>query len=165
MPDYPVYVRTSTDNEEPLLKNHSSAEAVISVVISAQAQGWLRLHGFVVLPEALEMVMSPIRSSVSGVVGHIQAETIPLLAVLLPNAGLVWARRFTQLSLMTQQALDARLNILLLAPVANGIASKAEAYPYSSANPRYVSSVSIYAGFNRPEANGAATAPLPAGSQ
>jgi hypothetical protein len=149
-----MYIRMTTENEEPLLKNRSSAEAVISVVISAQSQGWLRLHGFVVLPEALEMVMSPIKQSVSGVVGHIQAETIPLLAVLLPNAGMVWARRFTQLSLTTQQALDARLNMLLLAPVANGISDRAESYPYSSANPRYAAAVSVYAGFAKAEPNG-----------
>jgi hypothetical protein len=149
----------TTENEGPLLKNPSSAEALIGVVISAQSQGWLRLHGFVVLPEALEMVMSPIKQSVSGVVGHIQAETIPLLAVLLPNAGMVWARRFMQLPLTTQQALDARLNMLLLAPVANGIVDRAEAYPYSSANPRYASAVSVYAGFAQAVVNGVAKEP------
>ena len=157
MLDYPVYVRMTTENEEPLFRNRSSAEAVISTVISAQSQGWLRLHGFIVLPEALEMVMSPLKQSVSGVVAHIQAETIPLLAILLPNAGQIWGRRFAQVSLTTQQALDARLNMLLLEPVANGIADKAESYPYSSANPRYVSSVSVYAGFVKAEANGAAS--------
>lgn len=156
MSDYPVYVRMTTENEEPLLKNHSSAEALISAVISAQAQGWLRLHGFVALPEALEMVMSPLRQGVSGVVGHIQAETIPLLAVILPNTGMVWARRFTQLPLTTQHALDARLNMLLLAPVANGIVDRAEVYPYSSANARYASVVSVYAGFTQAVANGVA---------
>jgi hypothetical protein len=149
MLDYPSYIRMSTENDAPLLNNRSSAEAVIGAVIGAQSQGWLRLHGFIVLPEALEMVMSPLKQSASGVVAHIQAETIPLLAVLLPNAGLVWARRFSQFSLTTQQALDARLEMLLLAPVANGIVEKAEMYPYSSANPRYAASVSVYSGFTR----------------
>lgn len=154
--EYPVFIRMATENEEPLLKNRSSAEAVISVVISAQMQGWMRLHGFVVLPEALEMVLSPIKQSVAGVVAHVQAETIPLLAVLLPNAGMIWGRKFTQISLMTQSALDARLSMMLLAPVANGIANSAETYPYSSANPRYASTVSVYAGFAK--ANGEAQA-------
>ena len=149
MSDFPVYLRITTENEEPLFNNRSSAEAVIGVVISAQMQGWMRLHGFVVLPEALEMVMSPIKQSVSGVAAHVQAETIPLLAVLLPNAGMIWERKFTQVSLTTQQALDARLNMMLLAPVANGIADKAIAYPYSSANPRYAAAVSVYAGFTK----------------
>lgn len=149
MLEYPAYIRMSTENDEPLLKNRSSAEAVIGVVIGAQSQGWLRLHGFIVLPEALEMVMSPLKQSASGVVAHIQAETIPLLAVLLPNAGLVWGRRFTHFSLTTQQSLEARLEMLLLSPVANGIVEKAEAYPYSSANPRYAASVTIYSGFTK----------------
>jgi hypothetical protein len=152
MLDFPSYIRMSTENDAPLLKNSSSAEAVIGMVIGAQSQGWLRLHGFIVLPDALEMVMSPLKQSASGVVAHIQAETIPLLVVLLPNAGLVWSRRFTQAALTTQQALDARLNMLLLAPVASGIVECAEAYPYSSANARYAASVSVYSGFAKVEA-------------
>lgn len=157
MSDFPAYIRMTTENEEPLLKHHSSAEAVISAVISAQMQGWMRLHGFVVLPEALEIVMSPIKQSVSGVIGQIQAETIPLLAVLLPNAGVVWARKFTQVALTTQPALDARLGMMLLAPVANSIVDMAEAYPYSSANPRYAATVSVYAGFTKPNGEAQAT--------
>lgn len=150
MSDSPFYIRMTTENDEPLLKHRSSAEAVISAVISAQMQGWMRLHGFVVLPEALEMVMSPIKQSVAGVVGQIQAETIPLLAVLLPYAGVVWGRKFTQVALASQPALDARLSMMLLAPVANSIVDSAEVYPYSSANPRYTSTVSVYAGFTKP---------------
>jgi hypothetical protein len=69
---------------------------------------------------------------------------------------MVWARRFTHLPLTTQQALDARLNMLLLAPVANGIVDRAEVYPYSSANARYASVVSVYAGFTQAVANGVA---------
>jgi hypothetical protein len=36
--------------------------------------------------------------------------------------------------------------MLLLAPVAGGIVDVASAYPYSSANPRYVATVSAYSG-------------------
>ena len=43
--------------------------------------------------------------------------------------------------------MNARLNMLLLAPVAHGLTETAEAYPYSSANPRYRSNVANYAGF------------------
>lgn len=151
MLDHPVYVRIPTENEELYFQNRSAAEAVISVVVSAQKQGWLRLHGFVVLPEALEMVMTPIKQGVSGVVAHIQAETIPLLTVLLPHAGMVWGRRFAHHDLTTQLALDARLKMLLLSPVAAGIVTAAEGFPYSSANARYSSMVVPYAGFARSE--------------
>lgn len=159
MLDHPVYVRIPTEDEAPYFRRQSAAEVVISVVMMAQQSGWMRLHGFVVLPEALEMVTSPIRQGVAGMVAHLQAETIPLLTVLLSDARLVWARRFTQIDLTTQRALDARLNMLLLAPVANGITSTAEEFPYSSANPRYRSTVSVYAGFMK--AAEAAT-PVPA---
>jgi hypothetical protein len=149
MLEHPVYVRIPTENDEPYFKNRSAAEAVISAVISAQKLGWLRLHGFVVLPDALEMVMTPIRQGVSGVVANIQAETIPMLTVLLPEAGMVWSHKFAHTALTSQIALDARMNMLLLSPVANSITEKAEDYPYSSANPRYFSMVSTYAGFQK----------------
>lgn len=149
MLENPIYVRIPTENDEPYFKNRSAAEAVISVVVSAQKLGWLRLHSFVVLPDALELVMTPIKQGVSGVVAHIQAETIPLLTVLLPEAGMVWARKFMHMQLATQLALDARINMLLLAPVANSITDTAEAYPYSSASPRYAANVSVFAGFQK----------------
>lgn len=158
MLDHPVYVRIPTEDESPYFRRQSAAEVVISVVMMAQQSGWMRLHGFVVLPEALELVTSPIKQGVAGMVAHLQAETIPLLTVLLNDARLVWARRFTQIDLTTQRALDARLNMLLLAPVANGITSTAEEFPYSSANPRYRSTVSVYAGFMK-AVEAAASAP------
>lgn len=158
MLDHPVYVRMPTEDENPYFKRQSAAEVVISVAMMAQQAGWMRLHGFVVLPEALEMVTSPIKQGVAGMVAHLQAETIPLLTVLLTDARFVWGRRYTQIDLTTQRALDARLNMLLLAPVANGITSTAEEFPYSSANPRYKSTVSVYAGFGLKNGSGADSA-------
>jgi hypothetical protein len=117
----------------------------------------MRLHGFVVLPEALEMVATPTKQGVTGLVAHLQSETIPLLAILLPGAGLIWEKRFMQIPLTTQRALDARLAMLLLAPVASGIVDMAASYPYSSANPRYTTTVSSYTGYEKP-LDGAETA-------
>lgn len=165
MLDHLIYIRLPAENEKPLFASHSAAETVISAVISAQKQGWLRLHGFCVMPEALEMVTTPIRQGVSGLVAHIQAETIPPLMVLLPQAGMVWARQYTQTSLTSQRALDARLEMLLLAPVAGGIVETAAQYPYSSANTRYIAMVAPYAGFQKltpPPAAVVIEAPRPA---
>lgn len=152
MSNQPVYLRIPTENEAPYFKNRSCAEAVIGVVIEAQKQEWMQLHGFVVLPEALEFVATPVKQGVSGLVAHIQSETIPLLAILLPGAGLIWEKRFMQIPLTTQRALDARLAMLLLAPVASGIVEMAASYPYSSANPRYSVTVTNYSGFTLPDA-------------
>jgi hypothetical protein len=138
-----------TENETSYFKNRSCAEAVIGAVIDAQKDDWMQLHGFVVLPEALEIVATPVKQGVTGLVAHLQSETIPLLAILLPGAGLIWEKRFMQIPLTTQRALDARLAMLLLAPVAAGIVEMAASYPYSSANSRYVATVSSYTGFDK----------------
>lgn len=152
MLEHPIYVRMPTVNETPFLKNQSSAETVINAVVTAQRQNWMRLHGFVVMPEALEMVFTPIKQGVAGVIAQVQAETIPPLTILLPDAGLVWEKRYSQVALESQRALDARLEMMLLVPVANGICEKAEDYPYSSANKRYHTSVIIFTGFKKPVA-------------
>lgn len=149
MANQPVYLRLPTESEAPYFTNRSAAEAVISAVIEAQKQDWMQLHGFVVLPEALELVATPVKQGVSGLVAHIQSETIPPLMILLPGAGMVWQRRFMQIPLTTQRALDARLAMLLLAPVAAGIVEMAASYPYSSANPRYSVAVTTFTGFSR----------------
>ncbi|RMF78567.1 MAG: hypothetical protein D6737_14335 [Chloroflexi bacterium] len=145
--DHPVYIRMPTESNKPYFKNSSSAEVVVSALIGAQRTGWVRLHGFIVLPDALEMVCTPIKQGISGVVAHIQSQAIPLLTILLPDAALIWERDFVYTHLTTQRALDARLNMLLLSPVANGITQTAEEFPYSSANPRYQATVSVFAGF------------------
>jgi hypothetical protein len=150
MLEHPIYVRMPTVNETPLFKNQSSAETVINAVVTAQRQNWMRLHGFVVMPEALEMVFTPIKQGVAGVIAQVQAETIPPLTILLPDAGLIWEKRYAQIALESQRALDARLEMMLLVPVANGICEKAEDYPYSSANRRYHTSVIIFTGYKKP---------------
>src|ERR1041385_2032771 len=147
MVEQPVYLRIPTEDELPLFANHSCAEVVIGAVIRAQQAGWMHLHGFVVLPETLELVATPLKVSVSALVGYIESETIPLLSILLPENGLIWNRHFMRTPMETQRALDARLSILLLAPVARGLAENAAAYAYSSANPRYAGTTSVFTGF------------------
>lgn len=160
MLEHPVYVRIPTEDEQPYFENQSSAEAVIGALITAQKQGWLRLHGFVVLPDALEVVMSPIRQGVSGVVAHLQAETTPILSILIQGARLIWSYTYAYKPILTQNTLNARLEMLKLSPVAQGLCDAPEDYIYSSANPRYRAEVSIYAGFARslpPDQNALAT--------
>lgn len=147
MQEKPVYLRIPTENEQPFFAHHSCAEVVISAVIKAQFSGWMRLHGFVVLPQALELAVTPLRMSLSTLVGHIESETIPLLRILIPNANMIWSAHFLHTPLETQRALDARLKMLLLSPVASGLSETAEAYAYSSANARYAGSVSVFAGY------------------
>jgi hypothetical protein len=147
MLEHPVYLRIPTENEQPFFQNPSCAEVVIGAVMKAQHSGWMRLHGFVILPETLELVATPLKLSVSALVGHLQSETIPLLTILIPNAGLIWNRYFMRTPLESQRSLDARLSILLLSPVAAGLAESAEAYGFSSANARYSGTISVFAGF------------------
>lgn len=152
----PVYLRIATEDEAPYLKNRSCAELVIGAVIEAQKVDWMQLHGFVVLPEALEMVVTPLKFTLVNLIARLQAETIPPLAVLLPQSKTIWEAHVLQLPLRTQRALDARLAMLLLAPVASGIVDMAASYPYSSANPRYANSISVYTGFGKGETTEAA---------
>ncbi|GAB4512722.1 MAG: hypothetical protein OHK0046_12690 [Anaerolineae bacterium] len=147
MIEHPVYVQLLTEESQPHFDNKSAAEAVIDTLIHAQNEGWLVLHGFVVLPDALEMACSPLRQGVSGVVAHVQSYLVPVLSVLLPKAVMVWSSRYVQKPLLNQRALNARLKMLRLAPVAYGLSDVAEEYPFSSANLRYRDYVDMYAGF------------------
>lgn len=149
MGEQPVYLRIPTENEQALFERRSCAEVVIGVVMKAQQSGYLNLHGFVVLPETLEMVATPLDLSVSALVGYIESETIPLLSILVPNSGMIWSRYFMRTPLENQRALEARLKMLLLSPVAHGLADTAESYAYSSSNPRYSGVISAFTGFEK----------------
>ncbi|GAB4322828.1 MAG: hypothetical protein Kow00117_11520 [Phototrophicales bacterium] len=147
MLEYPVYIHMPTEESKPYLENRSAAEAVINAIINAQADGWVRLHGFVVLPAALELIISPIRQGISGVVAHLQAETLPILSVLKPEAFLFWSQHYQHATIETQKALNERIEKMELSPVAAGLCVVPEAYPFSSANPRYQGYVQVIAGF------------------
>ena len=162
MIDQPLYVRMPTEKEQPFLASRSCAEAVMNVLIDAQTAGWLRLHGFAILPEAVEMVMTPIKQGVSGVIAYLQAQSIPLLAVLIPDAADVWSRQFISKPLESQKALDARLEMLNLMPVASGISDEPIQYAYSSVNPRYIGAISRYAGFQMSIPRAMTPPPFPA---
>ena len=60
---------------------------------------------------------------------------------------MIWNRYFMRTPLETQRSLDARLKILLLSPVAHGLADSADSYAYSSSNPRYSGEISPFTGF------------------
>src|SRR5690606_23372907 len=107
MLEQPIYLRIPTENEQPFFARHSCAEVVIGAVIKAQFSGWMRLHGFVVLPQALEIAATPLKMSVSAMVGYIESETIPLLSILINNANLIWSPHYLKVPLETQRALDA----------------------------------------------------------
>ncbi len=162
MIDHPLYIRLPTENEQAHFAARSCAEAVMNVLIDSQSTGWLRLHGFAILPEAVEMVMTPIKQSASGVIAHLQSQSIPLLAVLIPSALAVWSRHYTVKLLESQRALDARLEMLNLMPVACGITDESTHYAYSSINPRYTGMVSRFAGFQMTLARITPSTPIPA---
>ncbi len=108
----------------------------------------MRLHGFVVLPETLELVATPLNLSVSALVSAVESETTPPLRKLVSNGGLIWSRYFMRTPLDTQRAFNVRLSLLLLSPIARGLSLSPEAYPHSSANPRYSGVTSTYTGFH-----------------
>lgn len=165
MDEHPYYIRMPAEDEVALFGRHSCTEVVISTVIQAQASGWMQLHGFVVLPETLEMVATPVRLGVSALVAYIQSETIPLLSVLIPHVGMIWSRHFMRTPLETQRALDARLKMLLLSPVAQGLVESASDYAYSSANSRFSGFISAYEGFaNKTSAKKAQSSDAPSGN-
>ncbi len=147
MLEHPMYVELTTENNQPYFENPSCAETIISAMVVAQDQGWLRLHGFVVLPFALYLAISPIRQNVSGVIAHLQSEMMPILSVLLPEALMIWTPHYVHHPLVTQNVFNARLQMMMLSPVAYNLAESPEEYTFSSANPRYNKHVTLYGGF------------------
>ena len=109
----------------------------------------MTLHGFVVLPETLELVATPLKMSVSALVGYIQSETIPLLSILLPDNGLIWNRYFMRTPLETQRSLDARLNMLLLSPVAHGLAENCRSLRLQFGQSALRRDHRVYTGFHK----------------
>lgn len=147
MVDKPTFLRMPTENDAPYFASFSCAEILIDSLMAAQRRGWLQLHAFTVLPNAVELLATSLKQDIMGIKEYFQAQTTPLLTILLPKAANVWDRRFVVKWLDSQRAYDLQQEVMRCSPVDYRLSHTPELYPYSSAHPRYEGLVTPYMGF------------------
>ncbi len=132
-----MFLSMMTANEEPFLINPSCAEAVVTVIYHGREQGWFDLLAFSVLPDEVQLVVTPRNQRPESIMRNLQAETIPLLSALVRSQGRIWDRRFRQKALQSPEAVQAQIENVHRTPVILGLSKRPPDYPFCSASPRY----------------------------
>ncbi|MDX2162987.1 MAG: hypothetical protein SF162_16850 [bacterium] len=148
----PTYLRIPTEQDAPYFASASAAEIIVDRLMAAQRRGNLLLHAFVVLPNAVELIATPLGTDMIDIKDELQAHTAILLNILLPKAAQVWDRRFIVKWLDTQRALDLQLQVMACLPLEHALADQPTFYAYSWLHPRYKGCTSPYMRFMHAEA-------------
>jgi hypothetical protein len=136
-PEQAVFIRIDTADCKPYLQGPSCAELVVSTLFAGREKGWFDLIGFVVLPNEVQLLIYPRRLVVSTLVNSLETDLYPMMSVLTPISGSIFDTDFYREKVDCDEECRQRLRWMHLAPVRARLATLAETYPFSSANPRY----------------------------
>jgi len=123
------FVTTSTHDRRRLFQVDSNAQLFIDTLQHYRRDGRYKLHAFVVMPDHVHLILTPLEITLERAVGMIKGGFSRRLGSKFP----VWQRGFTDHRIRDAVDLEARRRYLLLNPVKAGLVEAAELYRYSSA--------------------------------
>jgi len=123
------FVTTSTYNRRRLFQVDSNAQLFLETLQHYRRAGRYKLHAFVVMPDHIHLILTPLEITLERAVGLIKGGFSHRLASGFP----VWQRGFTDHRIRDAADMEARRTYLHLNPVRAGLAEAADLYPYSSA--------------------------------
>jgi hypothetical protein len=132
-----LFARIDTVDSKPYLEGASCGELVVSALCAGRDKEWYNLLSFVVLPAEIQLLLIPRRLLISALVTSLEAEVYPMISVLKPIGKAVFDTDFYREKVDYAEEIRQRLRWMHLAPVRARLATLPEAYPFSSANPRY----------------------------
>jgi putative transposase len=123
------FVTTATYNRRRLLQSRANAELFLETLQHYRTLGHYKLHAFVVMPDHVHLILTPLGITLERAVGFIKGGFSHRLASKTP----VWQRGFTDHRMRDAEDMEVRRMYLHLNPVRGRLVEAAELYPYSSA--------------------------------
>ena len=133
-----VFLRLDTANGCPGLEG-ACGETVVSALLKAREEGWFDLLGFVVLPREVQLLIVPRAKAASQILSSLEA----VLDNQLEGTKTVFDTDYYREKVDCDEEVRQRLRWMHLAPVRSRLTMRFDAYPYSSANSRYRSVLSL----------------------
>jgi len=132
-------VTSSTFGKKFLLQSDRAAQLFVKVLYEYRSQGKFRLHEFVVMPNHFHVLLTvdaglSIERAVQFIKGGFAFRAGKELGLKAP----IWQRGFSEVRVRDPATAARASQYIRNNPVAAGLASEPGAYPYSSANARYV---------------------------
>jgi putative transposase len=123
------FVTTSTHDRRRLFQVDSNSQLLIETLQHYRRQGYYKLHAFVVMPDHVHLILTPLGITLERAVGMIKGGFSRRLASKFP----VWQRGFTDHRIRDAADMEARRKYLVMNPVRAGLVERAELYRFSSA--------------------------------
>jgi putative transposase len=124
------FVTAALDGRRPVFHTSRLAELFIETLLQLRARGRFKLHAYLVLPDHVHLLMTPLVSPLTATVTQIKTAFANRADELQYP---VWEQGFTSHPIPSLAALENLRTYLHQAPVNAGLVTSPELYPYSSA--------------------------------
>jgi putative transposase len=123
------FVTTSTHDRRRLFRVDKNAQLFLDTLQHYRHEGYYKLHAFVVMPDHVHLILTPLEITLERAVGMIKGGFSRRLGSKFP----VWQRGFTDHRIRDAADMEARRKYLLMNPVKAGLVESVETYRWSSA--------------------------------
>ena len=123
------FVTSRTYNSRRLFQVTANAELFLETLQHYRREGHFKLHAFVVMPDHVHLLMTPLDISLERAVGFVKGGFSHRLSSKCP----VWQREFTDRRMRDRQEFETRREYIHQNPVRARLVDSAELYRFSSA--------------------------------
>lgn len=147
---YATLVTTVTAGRDPVFLDSGNCEILITTLYYGCNQGWYGLLAFVVMPDHLHLICVPEKKNVSQSMHSLKSFSAAKINERRGTSGSLWQPSFRNFVIPSIGILINKVRYVHENPVRQGLAATPDAYPWSSANPKYATVLSRYLGLGEP---------------
>ena len=125
-----AFVTVATRDRRPIFQISRLAELFIDTLLHYRTRGHFKLHAFLVMPERVHLLLSPLSHPLDQTIALIQKG----FAHSLGTTDTLWQQGFTAHAIRNLRDLETIRTYLHQTPVRDHLAATPELYPYSSAH-------------------------------
>lgn len=126
--DGTYFITSATFNRRRLFQATAHAELFIATLQHYRREGYYKLHAFVVMPDHVHLLLTPVEATLECCVGRIKGGFSYRLHSSFP----VWQRGYTSHRVAGVQDYDYRKSYIHQNPVRAGLCAEMWDYPHSS---------------------------------
>ncbi len=141
----PFFITTSTFNNQQFFLKKDRAEIVIDYIYRAKERMIDFLLAFAVMPEHLHLLVIPKNeSTISQIMLFIKKGSSRVIHIKESTNGHLWEKRFFDKGIRSEQELITTIEYIHNNPLKTRLATEAQNYLFSSANPRWRTDLESY---------------------
>lgn len=142
----PSLVTTNTSQRRPIFTDSSACELLIETLFKVRFETGLLLLAFTVMPDHVHAIVVSEGNDLGRAMQLLKGRFARTYNLRTGDAGPVWQSRYHERTLRSEAALLRAVEYVHQNPVAAGLASGAEAYPWCTASGRHQSDLLRYLG-------------------